>query len=180
MKYLTFLLALAISAAGCSNDDAGPRGPRTDKIADASEDRGRDPMDAGTPSDAHDDHSARDGSEDGPPPPPWEPDDETTAFDSVYGVIMARCGCHRRSPGRLDMHQESLAYANLVEAMSDNRPDAGCADMVRVVPGDPEASLLYRKVAEIDLCGKRMPPRDALPADEIEIIRAWIEAGAER
>src|SRR6266576_4434615 len=45
-----------------------------------------------------------------------------------------------------------------------------------IVPGSAEQSLLYKAVAHTgDL---QMPPGKPLPAEEIEAIRAWIEAGA--
>jgi hypothetical protein len=45
-----------------------------------------------------------------------------------------------------------------------------------IIEGDPEASLLYRKIRRIDR--PPMPPRVPLPASEREVIRAWIAAGA--
>jgi hypothetical protein len=56
----------------------------------------------------------------------------------------------------------------------------------RVVPFDPEASLLYLKVAakldgEAAPCGDTMPPGadvPPLPEEQVELIREWIEAGA--
>ncbi|APR78279.1 Hypothetical protein A7982_03626 [Minicystis rosea] len=56
----------------------------------------------------------------------------------------------------------------------------GCPDIDRVTPGDPEHSLLYLKVSmATPPCGNRMPPSDThLDASQIELIRAWIEAGA--
>lgn len=46
-----------------------------------------------------------------------------------------------------------------------------------VVPGDPTSTLL--SLLEGDERG-RMPPDAPLPAADIELIRAWIEAGAPR
>ncbi len=46
-----------------------------------------------------------------------------------------------------------------------------------VKPGDPEASHLYRRVAGIG-DQARMPMGGELPADEIALIKAWIEQGA--
>ena len=46
--------------------------------------------------------------------------------------------------------------------------------MSQVVPGNPEASDLYRRVAD-----GTMPPRgNALSGEEVQIIRQWIEDGA--
>ena len=51
----------------------------------------------------------------------------------------------------------------------------------RVVPGDPERSVLYIKVASTSFSvpnyGNRMPGMSLSPT-EIQLIRDWIEAGA--
>ena len=85
--------------------------------------------------------------------------------------------------GGLDMKADP--YRTLV----DVRPVASVckADpMVRVAPGDPDKSLVYVKVvAKVEgkpaPCGDGMPAgvdRAALTADEVDVIRAWIEDGA--
>jgi hypothetical protein len=51
---------------------------------------------------------------------------------------------------------------------------------LRVVPGDPDSSLLFDKLAsDKPKFGQRMPPAQALDATEIEMIRSWIAAGAQ-
>jgi hypothetical protein len=57
-------------------------------------------------------------------------------------------------------------------------------DKIRVVPGDPDSSLVIKKLTDPwEMCGLfygHMPPApaDRLPADQIDRIRAWITAGA--
>jgi len=52
-------------------------------------------------------------------------------------------------------------------------------DRMRVVPGDPDNSLLFDKIAsDKPKIGARMPPAQALDPEEIEQIRSWILAGA--
>lgn len=55
-------------------------------------------------------------------------------------------------------------------------------DQVALVPGDPAASELYARISTEDR-NRRMPPaafgHDRLSAREIELIRLWIEQGAE-
>lgn len=52
-------------------------------------------------------------------------------------------------------------------------------DKQRVVPFDAARSFLFEKIAnEKPSVGKRMPPAQPLPDEEIEQIRAWINAGA--
>ena len=49
----------------------------------------------------------------------------------------------------------------------------------RVAPGDAADSYLYMKLAgDPRIVGDRMPFGGVLTADEIEAVRAWIDAGA--
>jgi hypothetical protein len=67
---------------------------------------------------------------------------------------------------------------NLGPSMSmTNCKDTG---MMRVVPSNPDASLLYNKLRG-DMpppCGNRMPPGGALCSATLEAIRMWIASGA--
>jgi hypothetical protein len=52
-------------------------------------------------------------------------------------------------------------------------------DLVRVAPGDPDASYLLQKITSTTpRDGERMPPDQVLAANKIEAIRLWIVAGA--
>lgn len=57
-------------------------------------------------------------------------------------------------------------------------------DQIRVIPGDPDGSLVIKKLsAPWEMCGLfygHMPPspRPRLPAEQIDLIHAWIAAGA--
>ena len=76
------------------------------------------------------------------------------------------------------MSSAAEAYGNLVEEPADGPRCAGDG-RVRVIPGDPDESLLIQKLEGTQDCGDRMPRnRDPLPAASIETIRDWIEAGA--
>jgi hypothetical protein len=46
------------------------------------------------------------------------------------------------------------------------------------VAGNPDMSLLYRKLTDTPPCGSRMPPTGALTTDEINRVQAWIANGA--
>ena len=48
----------------------------------------------------------------------------------------------------------------------------------RVVPHEPDESLLYLKLTVDAPCGQQMPPGGQLRDDAREQVRAWIEAGA--
>ena len=90
-----------------------------------------------------------------------EPDPQFSR--DVLPLFQKRCGsCHgkKRRKGRLDLSTpESIAR--------------GGKKGPAVVPGKPEESRLWRRVFE-----EEMPPDDPIPAAEVEILRAWIAAGA--
>jgi hypothetical protein len=73
-----------------------------------------------------------------------------------------------------------VAYRSLVGAAASEK----CGGIL-VVPGDLARSYLYQKLTKDPPCdGKRMPhpgmlaSRPPLPAAQVDIIRAWIQAGA--
>jgi hypothetical protein len=84
--------------------------------------------------------------------------------------------------GGLDLEIEPLAA--LVD--QDATAVACVGGGKRVVPFEPEASLLYLKVAaklhgDAAPCGDVMPPGPDVPAlaeEQVEMVREWIEAGA--
>jgi hypothetical protein len=103
-----------------------------------------------------------------------------SSFTEIYAnIISMRCSpCHITNlprSGTLDMGTEPIAYASLVGTVAR----CGAGANTRVVPGDSSHSLLWRKVAGVDLCGVRMP-RMLAPLDDAQIaqIAHWIEAGA--
>jgi hypothetical protein len=109
----------------------------------------------------------------------------TGTFDrlqhQVFDQSCAVSGCHDSQSTQAGLLLETGAsYANLVGAAPTNA-DAAAAGWERVLPGDPDASFLYRKVTG-DLpagFGSPMPlARPPLDASLIEIIRLWIQAGA--
>lgn len=117
-------------------------------------------------------------------------------FTSVYLDIFCKTSCtnpycHGSSGawGELDLSSSiEVAYENLVahrtgtNVPADGRATCRESDLLRVVPGQPEQSLLYLKITGNTPCGVRMPPpdEDYSPLDpaQIEQIRRWIEAGA--
>jgi hypothetical protein len=109
-------------------------------------------------------------------------------FSQVYAAIFpvhtkGQCTfCHSNPPndisnGKLSTGaDQAAAYAALV-----NRPSVSkhCAGKTLVVAGHPEQSLFYLKFAEPAPCGDRMPlGGDALTAEQLEMVRSWIAAGA--
>jgi outer membrane protein assembly factor BamB len=106
-------------------------------------------------------------------------------FSAIHRDILApRCAgpvCHSSSMtgGGLNV---GAGNASAVRTALVNMPATGseCASsgMNMVVPGQPEMSLLYRKLIDMPPCGTRMPPTGALNAAELDRIRTWIANGA--
>jgi hypothetical protein len=103
-------------------------------------------------------------------------------------VLTSRCTapCHAggdNAAGGLDMSGD--LHARLVSVPASAPACAG-AERMRVIPGDPEASLLYAKVVDkiegaAPPCGDVMPLGSDVPAlsgEESDLIRRWILAGA--
>ena len=97
----------------------------------------------------------------------------------IVPLLKSRCVmCHL--PGAeqagLALHPKG-AYANLVDVKSTQSP------LLRVSPGKPDDSYLYRKITgthtQVGGNGERMPfGESSLTADEIDRVRRWIEGGA--
>ncbi len=140
--------------AGNATPDAGE--PAND-AGSATPDAGPGPVDAGSAMDA--------GA-------------SAATFTQVFAVVTRSCSCHiGGSSGGLAMPDRGTALANLVGQAARGRACQGEGDLV--VPGDAEASVFYRKVANIDLCGSAMPIGGRmLSAQDLETIRSWIDGGA--
>lgn len=109
------------------------------------------------------------------------------ANDVYPKLIRTKCGaCHNDAPsfGGLAFFPggPETAYMNLVNQPAGNsRPDFKCKDsgLIRVVPGDPEHSLMYLKLTNPP-CGSKMPSGIAGMAtpEQLELVRQWILDGA--
>ena len=96
--------------------------------------------------------------------------------EHVFTTTCALSGCHAPPAPQLDLDLSSgQAHAHLVGTASAEQPARN-----RVTPGDPTDSYLYMKITgDARIAGDPMPLGGApLPADEVQAIRAWIEAGA--
>lgn len=108
-----------------------------------------------------------------------EPVDPNATFTRVQNEIFtptcASIGCHDPlgqqsqmvlTPGR--------AYGAIV-----NVPSVEMPSLMRVNPGDPANSYLYRKITGAGITGDRMP-QSLPPLDEakIRLVRDWIRRGA--
>jgi hypothetical protein len=128
------------------------------------------------------------------PPPP--PNSFTEVYEKVIAPSCASAFCHYQGIGfrygALDMSSRVVAYWNLVD-----QPVTGpqCALMgSRVVPFQPEASIMYLKVSKtMPPCGSQMPADTqeflkkgtsafsgtALNSDQLQLIFNWIAEGAQ-
>jgi len=96
-------------------------------------------------------------------------------FCAIERTFQGQCqSCHSSSvmQGGLDLVTDS--YHSLVGARSPQWPD-----QQRVVPGDPERSLLFKKLTgHQGALGQRMPLDAPIDPEVIAQVRAWIQAGA--
>jgi hypothetical protein len=92
--------------------------------------------------------------------------------DQVGPLLRAKClACHGGDPRDLKGGFDIRSRESLLKGGDTSEP--------AVVPGDPEASLLYQAITwEDDLL--RMPPKanDRLTAEQVDLVRRWIAAGA--
>ena len=108
-----------------------------------------------------------------------EPIDPTATFTRVQNEIFtptcAALGCHDPLG-----HQESQiltagrAYSQIVNVQSVQMPG-----LVKIAPGDPANSYMYRKIVGAGITGDRMPQNGPYLSDtQIKLIRDWIRRGA--
>lgn len=102
--------------------------------------------------------------------------------NDVQPIFSANCaltGCHA---GPMPQAGQNLSVGNAYAAIVDV-PSMDVPSMDRIEPGDPARSYLVHKIrgtfANVGGTGVRMPAgRGELPQNEIDIIRAWVQAGA--
>ena len=116
------------------------------------------------------------GSSESPTSPSPTPSPVTATLSSIQNEIFTpRCAsCHGAlAPGGLDLRAAN-AFANLVNSPSTQ------TTLMRVAPGDPDASYLVHKLdGRSSIVGSRMPQGGPfLSTTEINVVRAWITAGA--
>jgi hypothetical protein len=107
----------------------------------------------------------------GPPP-------LTADFNSIQqNVFTPICtACHAGANAPLGLQLEAgVSYAQLVGV-----PSVENSDLLRVAPGDPDASYLVHKIEGRPEAGPRMPlDGPPLPQATIDVIRQWIVEGAQ-
>lgn len=98
---------------------------------------------------------------------------EGEGWCAVRAVLASCASCHSAAGAAGGLDLETDAFAALFDGASASGAPV-------VVAGDPEGSLLFRKVAGTQgpAEGGIMPPGAPLDADTLERIRAWIADGA--
>ena len=93
--------------------------------------------------------------------------------DEIFSPNCSATACHGGDgPVRdLKLDADDL-HAELVDVEST------VSGVAYVVPGDPEASLLYRVlIGDVDSI-RQMPPNSPVDDDKVELVKTWIEDGA--
>lgn len=151
--------AALLSLTGCPIPPAGNANQNSDGDANANA--------------ANENAHSNGNANSGPPP--------VSFSREVVPIFTANCvECHRRGgfadlqgiTMRLTPHEAYLSIINQQSSQDSSR--------TRVIPGDPENSILYLKISRDDPpIGVRMPfERNPLDENQIETIRRWIAEGA--
>ncbi len=111
-------------------------------------------------------------------PPTTNPEELMPTLSSIQTVIFNEsCIEHHGGhaiEGDLDL-SDGMSYAQLV-----NMPSFQVPSLDRVAPGDAENSYLIHKLEDrASIVGNRMPPAGLLTTDQIDIIKQWINDGAQ-
>ena len=87
----------------------------------------------------------------------------------VQPILRQHCiGCHGAG-----LHQAGLRLDRRSDAMR-----GGTTTAAAIHPGDSRSSILYIKISSSGF-GPQMPPTGPLPPEQIDIIKRWIDEGAE-
>jgi hypothetical protein len=99
--------------------------------------------------------------------------DFTQIQDSIFTPICTVCHAGAAAPLGLRL-DEAVSYAMLVGVPSVQQPA-----LLRVAPGDPDASYLVQKIEGRAAVGERMPlGGPPLTQQSIDLVRQWISQGA--
>jgi hypothetical protein len=108
-----------------------------------------------------------------------QPIDPTATFTRVQNEIFtptcAALGCH----DRLAKQENQQLTTGVAYSQTVGHPSAEMPSLLRVAPGDPANSYLYRKITGAGITGDRMPQGGPFLTDaQINLVRDWIRRGA--
>lgn len=109
-----------------------------------------------------------------PPVPAFAPTLDSIQAN-VFSVNCAVSGCHGGATAQQGLRLDpGFAAGNLINVTSPQDPT-----LTRVIPGNPNDSLIVRKLEGTQTVGVRMPQGGPyLPQSTIDVIRQWILNGA--
>lgn len=112
-----------------------------------------------------------------PPPTQTNGVTLTSLQQNIFGAICTNCHTGSNAPRGLRLDSEENTYAFLVSRPADEVPE-----LLRVNPGNPDASYLIRKLeGASNIVGGRMPLGGPyLSQTQINTVRDWIANGAPR
>ena len=95
--------------------------------------------------------------------------------DNVFSIRCAVPGCHGGPTAQQGLRLDpGFAYGNLINVASPRDQN-----LIRVIPGNPDASFIIQKLEGTQTLGDRMPLFGPyLPQTTIDVIRQWIHDGA--
>jgi len=95
--------------------------------------------------------------------------------DNVFTVTCAVPGCHGGAMAQQGLRLDpGFSAGNLINVPSPRDPT-----LIRVVPGDPDASFIIQKLQGTQTLGDRMPDGGPyLTTATVNVIRQWIQDGA--
>jgi hypothetical protein len=117
------------------------------------------------------------------PPPPAGAGTFDRLQAELFDVSCATSSCHSDVARVAGLVLTGDAVWDALVGAAPSNAVAGGQGLLRVAPGDPDRSLLYRKLAKsVDAAmGVPMPwGGPYLDEPALEVVRAWIEAGAPR
>lgn len=105
--------------------------------------------------------------------------EEGSSFaQDIQPIFTAKCAtsfCHDAATASEGLNlSQGQAYGQLVGVNSNQEKS-----LKRVAPGDAENSYIIIKLEDRQTIGSAMPLGNALSGDDIQLIRNWIESGAQ-
>lgn len=103
----------------------------------------------------------------------------TNVEREVFQISCDSGSCHSAVTAQQSLDLSGDTFPELVNVPAVEKPGA-----LRVVPGDPDRSFLMDKLLDRNLptstaaTRTRMPPTAPLTEEQLDLVRAWIEAGA--